>query len=135
MGAWGTDTFENDAACDWALELEGSGLEHVVATLAAVRASGGDWLEAELGSEGLAACDVIARLCGKFGQKDAYTVELDAWVKSQEKRPPPELVAKAVAVLDRIAGERSELAELWADSDEHGEWRARVAALRARLAE
>jgi len=133
MGAWGSDTFENDAACEWVLELELAGLQHVVETLDAIRAVGGDELEADLGSEGLAACDTIARLRGKPGQQDAYTEGLDAWVRSQTKRPPPELVAKALQVVDRIAGKRSELAELWEESDDLAEWRACVASLRDRL--
>jgi hypothetical protein len=69
----------------------------------------------------------------RAGQQDGYTEELDAWVKTQTRRPASELVAQALAVLDRITGEGSELALLWEESDEAGEWRACVAALRARL--
>lgn len=72
MGAWGCDTFENDAACDWGYELEEAGdLSLVEAALDAVLADEEECLDADLGSEALAACEVLARLQGGGGQRDA----------------------------------------------------------------
>jgi len=133
MGAWGLDTFENDVACDWAYDLEETGMKLVETSLAAVLSRGSEIVDADVACEGLAACDVVARLRGKFGQRDAYTEDIDAWVDATGEPPSAKLLASAVAALDRIIGPDSELPELWEEAGQVDDWRMAVAALRARL--
>lgn len=134
MGAWGTDTFENDAACDWASDFAEDGrLGMVEDALDLALDEPDDLTDASVCCEALAACEVLARLKGNFGQQDAYTEDLDAWIKANPQTPPPALVAKGLKAIDRVTNpEASELRALW---DETGpdEWLAKVNALRARL--
>ncbi|MBA3818330.1 MAG: DUF4259 domain-containing protein [Deltaproteobacteria bacterium] len=132
MGAWGPDTFENDAACDWIADLvEVHDLSVVEAAIAVARETGDDYLDVDDGCEALASCEVVARLQGAGGKRDAYSEELDAWVKAHPIPLPPELVANALEAIERVTGKDSELAELW---DGDPEWQKAVADLRARVA-
>ena len=130
MGAWGWRAFENDTACDWAYELEkSSGTEFLRSTLNAAMEPQGD-LDASAGCEAVAACEVLARLLGRGAPSDAYTESVDLWIEAHPQSVPPDLVALALAALDRVGAEGSELAELWeGDAD----WSAGMSDLRARL--
>jgi hypothetical protein len=133
MGAWGSDTFENDTACDWSASLEGSDdFDVIEQAFAAVEEVGDEYLDADVACEGLAACDAVARLLGRFGQRDAYTESLDQWIRAHPLQPSPALVQRALSTLARIVGENSELADLWDESPD-GAWRAKVEELRNRL--
>lgn len=135
MGTWDVGTFDNDIAGDWAWELETQpDTGFVSATLARVHDAGSDYLEADTACEGLAAAEVVARLRGNWGARNAYTESVDNWVASHPRQPSPELVAQAVAAIDRVLAEPSELLELWSDSDEFARWRAAVLDLRQRVA-
>jgi hypothetical protein len=135
MGAWGTGTFENDTACDWAGGLEGaSDLSPVLETLTRVIGVGDDYLGADAGSEALAACEVVARLKGNWGLRDAYTETLDAWVLEHATIPSKDVISRALAALDRVVRAPSELLELWDQSDDKADWHAAVADLRTRVA-
>ena len=132
MGAWGSDTFDNDTACDWKYDLEESdGLPFVEATLERVLALGESYLDSDDACCGLAACEVVARLKGNWGARNSYTESLDAWVVANQVQPSAELVRKSLAVIDRILMPDSELLELW---DGQSEWQDSVSALRARVA-
>ena len=135
MGAWGTGTFENDTACDWAGDLEAAAdLSPVVETLTRAIEVGDEYLDADVGSEALAACEVVARLKGNWGARDAYTETLDAWVREHATPPSKELISQALAAIDRVLKAPSELLELWDESDEKAGWRGAVADLRTRVA-
>ena len=135
MGAWSEHSFGNDAACDWAADLEGADdLAPVEQALNAVLARSRDYLEVDEGCAGIAACEVVARLNGKWGLRDAYSESVDAWVQQHPGTPPQTLVAKALAALDRIAAPDSELRELWEESDDFVAWQAAVTDLRGRVA-
>jgi hypothetical protein len=135
MGAWSHESFGNDDACDWAGDLqEGDDLAPVDAAFDAVLAVGDDYLEAPEASAAIAAAEVVARLQGHFGVRDAYSESLDQWIERLGIAPPPALAAKARQVLDRILAEPSELLELWEESGEPGEWRAAVVDLKGRIA-
>lgn len=134
MGAWGHDTFDNDTACDWAYDLEEcDDLSVIKDTLNRVLDCDEDYLDSDYGSEGLAACDVIARLRGNWGVRNPYTETVDQWVESHSRLKTDALVPIALRVIDRIVGEDSELAELWQDSESLDEWERAVADLRKRL--
>jgi hypothetical protein len=131
MGAWGVLAFDNDDANDWACDLaEADDLSLVESAFDTVAS---DYLEAPDASNALAACEVLARLNGKPGYKNPYTEKVDEWVAAHPQMPSPVLLARANAVIDRILGDDSELKDLWADSDDNGNWLASVDDLRQRL--
>lgn len=135
MGAWSHESFGNDTACDWVGDLqEGDDLAPVEAALDAVLDVGDDYLESPEACEAIAAAEVVARLQGHFGVRDAYSEGLDEWVGRIGIAPSPELASKARRALDRILVEPSELMELWDDSDDAAAWRASVDELRGRIA-
>ncbi len=134
MGAWSHESFGNDDACDWVGDLvEGDDLVPVEAAFDTVLDIGDDYLEAPEASAAIAAAEAVARLQGNFGTRDAYSESLDEWVQRVALTPSPELSAKAKQAIDRILGDSSELAELWEESGEAGEWRAAVQDLRDRI--
>jgi len=133
MGAWDADTFDNDTACDWAHDLESvDDLSRVRETLSRVLEVGDGYLDADVASEGLAACEVIARLKGNWGVRNPYTETVDKWVESHDIVPPDDLVQTAIAVIDRVRSAPSELLELWEEGDA-GDWHQAVENLRSRL--
>ncbi len=133
MGAWGHLAFDNDDANDWAYALEETDDLTLVESAFAEVESADHYLEAPEASHALAACEVLARLNGKPGYENAYTEKVDTWVAAHPIELAPGLIARANAAIDRVLGENSELKELWAESDESGQWLACVEDLRQRL--
>lgn len=131
MGAWGHETFHNDTACDFTAQLTAAAdLGVVEKALGAVLETGDDYLDSDLGSEALAACEVLARLQGRWGVRDSYSEQLDAWIVAHPQTPPKALLDRAVKTIDRIRSESSELQELWEGQDN---WIKAVTDLRARV--
>lgn len=134
MGAWDTDAFGNDTACDWAYSLEDTGdLVLVESTIDKVLATGSDYLEAPEAEEALAAAEVIARLKGNWGIRTVYTEPVDSWVERTQLKPSSDLARKAHAAIDRILNSPSELLELWEDSEEADAWKQSVSELKSRI--
>ena len=130
MGAWSHEPFGNDDAGDWACELEEvRDLSHVEAALDAVLDTDG-YLEAPEASCAVAAVEVLAKLLGKGTQSDAYTENVDEWVRKVRAKPSRSLLEKAHSVLARVRGEESELKELWHEGDAT-EWEASLDSLQA----
>jgi hypothetical protein len=135
MGVWGVNTFDNDTACDWKYELESvNDLSLIGETLALVLVGGNEYLDSDDACKGLAGCEVIARLKGNSGIRDAYTESIDSWVADHPIQPSTDLVKQALAVIDRVLTAPSELLELWDEEGENREWHAAVADLRSRVA-
>ena len=133
MGAWDVDTFDNDTACDWSAELDDTtDLNLVREALAAVLDVGDEYLDSDDACIALAACEVIARLKGNWGKRDSYTEAVDKWVESHPQTPSAELVNAALAAIDRIRRQPSELLELWEEADAAA-WHAAVDDLRQRV--
>lgn len=134
MGAWGEKAFDNDEASDWSYDLEErSDLALVEAALYWVERARGE-LDRDGAVEALAACEVLARLQGRHGYRDAYTENVDMWCTTHAALVvTPALIGRALAVIDRVLGPSSELAALWDEAD-GARWRASVADLRARVA-
>jgi hypothetical protein len=105
----------------------------VTATLERVLAAGATYLDADTACEGLAAVEVVARLRGNWGERNPYTETVDNWVESHPGEPPAELVSAAVAAIDRVLTPRSELLELWSETDDFGRWRDGMEELRRRV--
>ena len=134
MGAWGTGTFDNDTAGDWAYGLEEvDDLSLVTHTIDAVLSVGSEYLDADQGSEALAACEVVARLQGRWGPRNSYTEAVDEWVAAHDMTPSEELIDKACKAIDRVLAEPSELLELWDEGGTNDEWHAAVEDLRSRV--
>ena len=136
MGTWSTLPFGNDDAADWAYELDEPNdlapIEDAIDRVLAV--GGGQLLELFEGSAALAAIELLACLRGHPGDTETYTENADAWLTASTIRPPAALVDRALAAIDRVTAEKSELRELWREGDEFEAWLAAVADLRARVA-
>lgn len=133
MGSWGTGAFENDTACDWGYDLEGVDDLSLVEEAIDGALAQDDYLDADVGTCALAACEVLARLAGRWGQRDAYTETVDAWVERHPVVPSLDLIKKALRALDRVLSPESELKRLWDDGDDAERWRSAVAELRTRV--
>jgi len=134
MGAWGVGTFENDHACDYAEDIAGGkDTSRIEATLAHVLSAGAAYLEAPDAEEALAAADIVARLGGHFGKRDAYTESIDEWAGRIKLQPNKQLVEKARSAIARILREPSEIMELWRDSEDFEAWKSSVEEVAARL--
>ena len=132
MGAWGVGSFDNDAACDWAYELEHSGdLRVITQSVNAVFTD--EFIDADLGAEAIAAIDVMARLRGRPMLKNSYTEVVDNWVDNHPLTLPQSLIDSAHKALQVLMSDASELRELWIDSDEIDAWLAEVKSLAAKL--
>jgi hypothetical protein len=131
MGAWGHGPFENDDASDWVWTLEeSSDLSVVRAALDGVVATAGNYLEAPACSEALAAAEVVAALSGR--PRDGLPDEVKAWIRERSGAPPEviDLARQAVTAIHR----KSELRELWQESDSFDDWSKTLDDLAARLA-
>ena len=127
--------FDNDMANDWAYGLEETDDLSLVKSAFVELDQGADedGLDSDLACNALAACEVLARLLGRPGYNDSYTEKVDDWVKAHRSVPPPALIVRANAAIDRVLAEDSELRELWDESEEGETWRKSVEELRARL--
>lgn len=134
MGTWGTRTFDNDTACDWAYGLEDAHDLSLVEETIRSFLTAGQSFDPDLACEALAACEVVARLRGGGGHQDSYTEVVDKWVaEHQHLQSTPRLLADANKVISHVLSEDSELAKLWAESGSDVPWRMAVEELRGRL--
>jgi hypothetical protein len=135
MSVWDIGPFDNDLAMDWVQDLqESNDLYYIEDTLNNVLEEGDTFIPMPFACEALAAIEVLARLQGQPGGEAVDDV--DAWVETARKkfRRRADLVEKSLKVLDLIVSEKSELANEWAQTDEHVAWRGMVEQLRARVA-
>lgn len=130
MGAWSHEPFGNDDANDWAYALEEVRDLSIVEKALDQALDAEDCLEAPEGANAVAAAEILAKMLGKGTQSDAYTKQVDEWVRSVSVKPSPQLLDKAKRALVRVAGDNSELRELWEEAGSD-EWAASVKALQA----
>jgi len=131
MGTWGLNTFDDDDARDWLYDLEERGVEAIDQALGEI-VEINDYIETDVGSRALAACEVVAALAGK--PSEGLTDEVLAWVESQAEFDVTRFRDTALSAIDDILGDRSELKDRWEDSDGFEPWKARVLDLQSRLA-
>jgi hypothetical protein len=131
MGAWGSGPFDNDFAADWAYELEAAdGFGAVLTALTSVVGTSG-FLDAFDGSIALAAAEVAAAARGRPTSSLPKTIS--AWVAQHSSELTGADEALALAAVDRVLAEDSELRELWAESSD-SVWLDAAQELRHRLA-
>lgn len=126
-GAWGFLTFENDYALEWLEQLEAGGAGVVREALSD---TGDGYVGALEGSVAIAAAEITS---ASRGQPPGDLPENVAdWVTAHGAELTAEGVELALELVGRVAGEESELAELWDDADEL-EWRESLEDLAERL--
>lgn len=129
MGAWGTGAFDNDDASDWVYDFEKRGIAAIEDALS--EAEGSRPLEMPTDVNAIAAGEVVAAALGR----PATGLREDILSLTRLLR---DHVTSDHAERARVAAERvladSEVADLWAETDEDGEWRAMVGDLISRLA-
>lgn len=135
MGAWGEGPFDNDDAVDWADEFEGAdeatGMQLLADALDVGEA--GDYLQSPEGSTAVAAAEVVSWTIDPEAISDSpYSEAPAAWVRTANPTSNASLIAVALAALDRVRSDNSELAELWAESDDTA-WRESLAQIETRL--
>ena len=84
-------------------------------------------------SEAIAACEVVARLKGNFGERNVYSESVDSWVQAHAIQPSGDLILKANSALDAVLSDKSELRQLWEESESYSDWQASIDDLRRRL--
>lgn len=133
MGAWAEDTFGNDTACDWLRAfLEQPGLPMAESAIQAVLDTHGS-LDSDKACKCLAACEVLARLQGNCGLRNAYSEALDKWITANPTVVPGPLKLSAEAAIQQILGPNSELLELWDEDGHNDAWHQAVENLRVRV--
>lgn len=132
MGTWDIGPFDNDTAADFSYRVDEAPAEKRAEVLREafreVTATGDDYLDSDVAVEAIASAALVAAQCpGGDPVTTAYG--------PKEPLPdlPVELRPLAVAALDRVLVEPSELLELWEESD-GDEWKAGIRKLRAVLA-
>ncbi|WP_369335614.1 DUF4259 domain-containing protein [Luteolibacter arcticus] len=109
MGAWSEHTFGNDAACDWAFGfIEHPDLARLEVETDSFLSNDGH-LDSGLSCQCLAACEVLARLRGDWGRRDAYSQRLDEWISLNPSDVPLELLEKSRKAIEMILSDSSEL--------------------------
>ena len=126
MGAWGSGSFDNDDALDWAAEIDGLDVLTVERALLTARF---ETPAVEAGSVGVAAAAVVAAAID--GRTEDLPPELRDWTLERQVA----LAGLRDDALDALRSIRSdsELRDLWTESGELSDWTASVDALVARL--
>ncbi|MGE5396984.1 MAG: DUF4259 domain-containing protein [Chitinophagales bacterium] len=142
MGAWGSGVFENDSALDWLDEvIESNSLDKILQplkrvinsrsrTILGIFHTKNNYLEEPLGSEALAASEIIAALLKCPGSN--ISEELNDWVEKSSLKVNINTAALAAEAV-KIVKADSELKELWEESDSYSEWLDVVNDLEKRL--
>jgi hypothetical protein len=130
MGAWGSGSFENDVALDWAGEIRSlSDLREPIDRLKAV---GSGHVDADLACEVIAAAETVAMLMGRKspGVPEDLRERLTA-----AGEPDKQLYHQARSAVMQVM-RNSELADLWEESAAvtgNNEWLASLTGLIERL--
>jgi Domain of unknown function (DUF4259) len=137
MGAWGAGAFDNDDAADWDLMFENAdlatGLRLITDALsAAAQADGAAYLDLSDGAPAVAAAEAVALINGQSVDESPYNESMRQWVTRARPGADAALTDLARRAVDRVAGQSSELSQLWSESGS-SEWHSALAALKAKL--
>jgi hypothetical protein len=129
MGAWEVGNFGNDDASDWGDALEeSSGTKLLIQALESIEKS--DYADSPECCIALAAAETVATANG-HPPEDASDSVRD-WVKKQNADSFKTLAPRAAAAVRKLQN-KSELRELWEESDSWQEWQQVVEGLLRRL--
>ena len=109
MGAWGSGPFDNDDAMDFVGGLADAPGADLVVLLGEALKLPQDYVESPEGSNAVAAAALIAARRG-YNADNPTVADL---LQTHPFDPDEELRSSAVAALVRVAGDESELMELW----------------------
>ncbi len=130
MGAWEVGNFGNDDASDWVDDLEdASGTKLLIQAFAAVEKT--DYAESPDCCVALAAAETIATTNG-HPPEDLPDGVRD-WVKDQKDAGPIKGLAARAAKVVRKLQNKSELRDLWEESDDWQAWQRVIEGLLHRL--
>ena len=129
MGAWGTGSFENDDAKDWA-----GGLDKIapgdLTRILTQAADAPEYLQAPAAYIAVAAGEVVAALGG--APSEGVPAAIAEWARIHPEALTPELTAVAIRALERVR-RNSEIKDLWMEADGLNDWIAAVRELQGRL--
>ena len=134
MGAWGAGPFENDGSMDWVWLLDDATDLEPLTTAFQDAAGNDDYVEVDEGQAVVAGAAILLAVL------DGVIAELpesaQPWAGRLQQPPGAAEIDLAVAALDRIVADDSEIAELWAEADpnDNTAWLATVRRLKERLA-
>lgn len=125
MGAWGIGIFENDAALDFVCELnEADDLKRLFKDLFD-RVIEEEYFIQDEGCNVLVAAALINSIKNKDKYLDLFESESEL-MKKVEAYKFTDLVDECLEALKAVLSEKSELKELWEDTDYFDEWKAAV---------
>jgi hypothetical protein len=130
MGAWGSGSFENDTALDWAASVQS--IDDVREPFERLKAVGSGYVDADLASEVIAAAETIAMLTGR--RSPDFPDDLADSLKDAGE-PESQLYHQSRSAVVQVM-RNSELAELWQEGAEEGgnnPWLAAMTGLIDRL--
>jgi hypothetical protein len=128
MGAWGIKSFENDDAADWLGDLTSSKGNSLIKSSYDLDES---YVEAPEGCIAIAATEVLLALKGTA--RTALSLPVQAWVAKNKSCGTEDLIPLAVDALKLILSDKSELKELWQESNEYSLWEKDILELIAKL--
>jgi hypothetical protein len=131
MGATGAKNFENDDAADWAYDLaESNGTSLLAEAFGVVEKM--DFADAPDCCIALAAAEVVAAAKGK--PSSDLPDEIRTWLEDQENSDGFKKLDKRAAKVAKKVQAKSELRDLWEESDDWHNWQMAVEGLLKRLA-
>lgn len=134
MGAWGVGPFENDGAADWLAEFEEDPAGAVEMALGAFDDCDDDEIPLEVGQMVVAAAEALAAAIGQTSRKIDLEIVNALREGTRALETADDERARALAALDRIEEDGSEIAAEWAETKDRGAaWKATVEAVRRRL--
>jgi len=131
MGATGAKNFENDDAADWAYDLaESNGTSLLAEAFGVVEKM--EFADAPDCCIALAAAEVVAAAKGK--PSSDLPDEIRTWLEDQENSDGFKKLDKRAAKVAKKVQAKSELRDLWEESDDWHNWQMAVEGLLKRLA-
>ena len=130
MGAWEVGNFANDDAADWVDDLEdSSGTKLLIQAFEAAEKS--DYIESPDCCVVLAAAETIATANGHPSEDLPDGVR--DWVEKQKDTGPVKALTTRAAKIVRRLQNKSELRDLWEESDDWQAWQRVIEGLLHRL--
>ena len=137
MGAWGIGPFQNDDGVDeaynFALAVQEAKADKADRIRRVFTLDEG-YLEADDGAEVLAVAALLAGYATTDADAAQWVETVKLWLEAQPAQIVAEWRALARAAVLRVLADDSELAELWDESEDAGEWRGSTQRLADMLA-